>query len=217
MHLEGQTLVLTPQDLVVRAQHLLRPLTILVQEVCCDQTAAACIRAMNRALLKSQATVECKKRYWRRDEQRAQNAERRAQATSDPMQGLLLVDRQVGGLHLQGVSVDGQEWRVNGTRGSFEALAQHAPVTVLVDLLLAARPFLQNSGGLFKAICTAWPEVGTDARFAPYACTDTRIPFDEAHPDFTWVRDALRAQLARAKPIEKAHMRPLHNRARHVR
>lgn len=214
----GRQTIYAVAELVVQAPHLLKALSVMVQGCCSPAHAAAHIRAMNKALQKQEYTGTCvkNKRMKYRSEAKEANAQKLSRAAADPLYGLCRIGHQVGGVCLEGVSVDGHFWLISGHRGTFEELARTAPAPLLAELLLAAGPFLQNPGGFYKAIAAASPELSAFPAFAPYVQPHKKVVFRTQHPGFEWVIDALKAQREGSGAPLRPHTRPLHNRARHV-
>lgn len=217
----GTARIYSPAELIVLAPELLPALTAMLHEVCSDQAASAQIRLMNKALERSRYRgVAVKNGTYRSSEEREalknSNRAKRQQAEVDLMRGLILVNSRLNTFHLQAVSADGKTWLINGQRGSLEDLVQAAPLTILVDLLFLAKPYLANAGGLYRALCAAIPSLCEDDRMAVYTQSGPAGAVGRRHQGFEWVADAL-AQRSAHQSDHRPESRPLHNRVRHIR
>lgn len=131
----------------------------------------------------------------------------------DAMRAGVPVRARFGEVELQGVTPDGQYWRVNGVCMSLGQLAQsHRPL--LVQLLMVVRPMLKNPCAFFHAVADAYPEVKDDPGLFPPTLPG-RPRRAAVHGSYGWVRDAL-ADPAPSRP--ERQVTPLNNRrVRHVR
>ncbi|GAA5533956.1 hypothetical protein [Deinococcus aluminii] len=216
----GAARILDVVDLAREEPGLLRALGVLVQQVCCAQVANAKLRQMTAAVQREEC-VRTKTGHCRREGltelRREENARRYAAREADPTRGMVPLSVRVGDLTLSGVTPDGRDWLVCGQRVPFTALAETVP-DMLAELLLAARPALRNFAGFAAAVCRSYPAVRTHPQFCGKVAKAKagKQVVGSPDPGFEWVADAL-AVHQQGPRGERPLMRPLHNRARHVR
>ncbi|WP_216328030.1 hypothetical protein [Deinococcus aestuarii] len=212
VHQGHQSRIVNVVDLAREEPALIQALSVLVQHVCSDQLANAKIRLMSTAAVKASRITRSNNASHRPHQ--ASHDQRAPGWKTNRTQGMVLLWSQVGDLTLEGVTPDGREWLICGHHVPFTLIVERCP-DLLPELLLAARPALRNFAGFVQAVRAESPSLRTHPRFREPP-TATNVVLKHASTGFEWVADALAAH-RRSPPAELPFLRPLHNRARHVR
>ncbi|AZI42578.1 hypothetical protein EHF33_07320 [Deinococcus psychrotolerans] len=196
---------------------LIPALTVLIRAICPDQIAEAMIKSMVKANDRECRGIRVKNgaNYRNRRGRRVKNGILRDTRQKNSSFGMIYIEIEMGGMKINGATIDGQEYLISGRRVSFTTFAASFP-DLLADFVLAVRKFVKNPIGFQQAVCESYPEIAKHHYFQETKKVPETKKEREIHPDYMWVADALASQRQSSKQ-EFPSSRTLNNRVRHVR